>query len=180
MKALGMFVIFSTQVEDYQLDVESPQPGSAAAKIAPEPAKASIALNLKSNESTMERFGFEDGEDIQDVVVHMRLNSGEPMFANGEPIVGGCWALFHIPAINGNPTFLSAEITLPVPEFERVWNLFVSGGSLQPQVIASIGDVPFSSKQDKWLWNTKKEGSSKLLVKEMTIRFATKGLCMAC
>ncbi|HEY1856584.1 hypothetical protein [Acidocella sp.] len=170
-----MFIGFAAHVEDYLLKIDSPKYGSVAAAVAPKPAEASIFLNLQLSELTLKQLGFENGEDIHDVVVHMLLKSGQPVFANGEPIVGGCGALWHIPAYGESPTFLSAEVVLPVPEFERVWSLFAAAGALQPRVIASVGRVPFSAKANKWLWNTKEE-DGKLLISEIAISFATKGL----
>jgi hypothetical protein len=171
-----MFIDFCAYVEDFVLQVDSPEYGSAAAKIAPKPAGASITLYLQLAELTVEQLGFENGEDIRNVAVHMLLKTGEPLFANGEPIVRGCGALWHIPAFGDAPTFLSGVSVLPVPEFERVWNLFASAGPLQPRLIASIGDLPFSSKADKWLWKTKEDGQSELLIHKIKISFETKGI----
>lgn len=141
-----MFVDFAGHVSSDELIIAGAGHASTA--------EVRIHLKLTLNQQTVKRLGSDNGDDIREAEPVMAIRSGEPVYANGERIEGGCGALWYIPAFNGNPTFLEGLAYLPEREFERVWRMLSLPTVLRMMVNAQIGNLPFSAREGKWIWAT--------------------------
>jgi hypothetical protein len=158
-----MFIDFEGLVSAYSLSI------IGAGEKAPD---AHIDLTLTLGNGTIKQLGFDNGDDVREAEPSMLVKGGDPAFANGEPIQGGCGALWHIPAYGNNPVFLVGLAFLPQLEFERIWRILSTPSGLQMSVNASVGHVPFSSREGKWIWETNGHESSMLLIRDVTMRFS--------
>jgi hypothetical protein len=163
MEERTMFIDFEGRVSAYFLIID----GAGRTKAA----DARIRLALTLDDKTIKLLGFDNGDDIQEAEASMLLKAGAPAFANGESIQEGCGALWYVPAFDNNPTYLEGLAFLSELGFERVWRTLSTPSGLQMNVNASVGDVPYSSREGKWIWKTNGQESAMLLMHDVTIEF---------